>query len=70
MRAFEPKTFVRCKSCEDVVFSRYPGEWRACSCFSNESGGTGCYVDETRQYARIGGDPNNYEVLSERPDDN
>ena len=47
----EEVTFVpskyRCKSCEQVIFSTFPGEFVSCKC--------GNYVDQSRYYIRVGG---------------
>lgn len=39
----------KCKKCEDIIWSRRPGEFRPCKCGE-------CFVDQTRYYARFSGD--------------
>ena len=47
-------TKIKCKKCGDIVEGGYRGRLVWCSCES-------CAVDETEYYARIIGDPENWE---------
>lgn len=47
-KPFEAKTKLRCAKCDDVVFSKYSGDWSKCKCGA-------IYVDETDHYCRMGG---------------
>lgn len=51
-KRFEHKTVMKCGRCGDEIYSRYSGEFRACSCFDNKEGTGGCAIDETRHYCR------------------
>lgn len=51
-------TVYECSECGELIYSRYPGHWRACSC--------GSYVDQTNHYIRLGGETlNEVGLLSE-----
>jgi hypothetical protein len=39
--------------CKTVIWSSYPGEWKACTCGKS-------FVDETNYYARLGGTVEEY----------
>jgi hypothetical protein len=43
-KPFKP-THVKCVKCDDVIFSRYEGEFRSCKCGSIS-------VDQTKHYER------------------
>lgn len=56
---------IRCKICGEVLESNHVHDWVCCSCFKESSGTKGCFVDGGHEYRRIGGDPNDWEDLSE-----
>lgn len=43
----------KCKVCEDIIFSRYQGEFRRCRCGA-------IAVDQTAHYTRLIGEPSNF----------
>lgn len=49
---------ARCRKCQDVIESRSVHHWIACDCGA-------IFVDGGREYLRRGGDPENFEDLSE-----
>lgn len=51
--AFKPHKY-QCPTCEEVIFSSYPGEFVSCLC-------NNCFVDETQHYIRVGGNAIPYE---------
>lgn len=48
-------TRIKCLKCGDIIESDGHGKWVQCSCKS-------CYIDETPNYCRVGGDFKDYEV--------
>lgn len=48
-------TKIKCLQCGDIIESDGYGKWVSCSCGK-------CYIDETKYYCRIGGEPNKMEV--------
>ncbi len=49
---------IKCTNCKDTIESKYPGQWVSCSCFKNEKGNLGIYIDSCRydkNIIRIGG---------------
>jgi len=60
---------IGCMNCGDVIESMHVHDWVACSCFKNEEGNQGVFVDGGKEYLRRGGS-NNYVNLSETYDDN
>lgn len=48
------RTVITCLKCEDEIYSRYSGEFVACSCKT-------VFIDETPYYQRIGGDRQNFD---------
>jgi hypothetical protein len=51
------KSFIKCTNCGDVLISIHVHDFRACSCYSNEAGNKGCFIDGGDSYTRIGGSP-------------
>lgn len=49
---------IKCKLCGDIIEGDKKGRLICCTCES-------CYIDETPYYARIGGDPENWEVVKD-----
>lgn len=47
---FVPKTYMKCKKCNDVIHSSYSGEFVSCKCQAVS-------VDETFWYCRLIGEP-------------
>ena len=39
---------LRCKSCEDIIYSKQGGDWVSCSCWADEIGNKGVYMDRDR----------------------
>ena len=52
---------IRCKLCGDVIESKHIHDWVQCECGA-------CFVDGGKEYARIGGDFDNVEILTEYED--
>lgn len=46
-KPFHPPKY-KCTKCEDVIWSKYPGQLVSCKCGE-------CYVDQTRDYMRLSG---------------
>jgi len=61
---FNPPKF-RCRSCGCIVYSRWEGEFAACSCFKNAEDNKGIAVDYTRYYGRHIGNPASFEEITE-----
>ena len=63
----KPYTFpkFRCKSCSDIIYSKYEGHFAMCSCYENKADNKGIAVDYTRHYGRHIGDPNSFESVTE-----
>ena len=57
MEKVELKDFdvFKCKTCSDLMYSKYPGHFCTCSC--------GNFIDQTEYYTRMGGEPDNFEFL-------
>jgi len=55
---WESKTKVRCRKCDDVIWSKFAGQFVMCKCGS-------IYVDQTPHYSRYGGDPTLFEYIEE-----
>ena len=51
-KEFDPDHYM-CADCEDIIYSRYPGEFVMCSCKA-------IYVDQTPYYSRYGGQPEKF----------
>lgn len=46
---FKPwQHILQCTKCEDVIYSKYAGEWVPCKCGA-------IYIDSTPYYSRYGG---------------
>lgn len=52
---WKDRPYAKCGSCGDLIRSSYPGEFVACSCFANEVGNKGIFVDQCKYYYRAGG---------------
>lgn len=50
---------IKCKKCGDILEGDKKGTFIMCSCKS-------CYIDETKYYCRIGGEPQNIEEIKEK----
>ena len=48
-------SIYKCMDCGDEIYSKTPGHFSTCSCYKEEHGLTGCFVDQTEHYIRIGG---------------
>ena len=59
------KNSIRCKNCGDVLVSRSRHDWVCCSCFRESNGTRGVFNDGGLDYMRRGGNPDDYEDLSE-----
>lgn len=49
---------IKCKKCGDVLEGDKKGTFIQCKCKS-------CYIDETKWYVRVGGNPNEIEEIKE-----
>ena len=47
---------IKCKKCGDIIESKHRHDFVVCKCKS-------CYVDGGNDYSRIGGNPEEYEVI-------
>ena len=56
MTKFSPKHKLKCIFCNTTIKSSYSGEFVACECDK-------CYIDETHNYYRTGGDAGSYELF-------
>lgn len=54
---FNPPVY-KCANCNDIVYSKYSGEFATCTCFQDRGNGTGFFVDSTHHYTRYGGNIN------------
>lgn len=55
---------IKCKKCGDILVGDKKGTFIQCSCKS-------CYIDETKWYVRVGGNPEDiedYDKLKEQLD--
>jgi len=50
------------KCCNDIIWSRFPGEFRKCSCGQ-------VAIDQTEHYRRLLGDPRYYELYEEKDEE-
>lgn len=53
-KPWNPSKF-KCVKCDDIIWSKYPGEFVSCKC--NE-----CFVDQTRYYMRSSGNLELFEM--------
>lgn len=53
----KPEDFAvyRCRTCKDILYSKYPGHFSRCKC--------GNFVDQTEYYMRQGGNFDDFEYL-------
>ena len=56
---------IKCKVCGEVIESKHCHDWQCCKCFRDSGGAKGCFVDGGDSYLRRGGNPDEYEELSE-----
>lgn len=49
-------TKIKCRLCGDIIGGDYKGTFKECKCKS-------CYIDETKYYCRIGGNPGDVYIL-------
>ena len=49
---------IKCKSCNDIIFSKWQGQWVSCDCGR-------IFIDETAYYTRVGGSNDDYEVVDD-----
>lgn len=54
MAKLKNATVLLCNNCKSLVMSRYSGQWVQCECKN-------IYVDETEHYARMGGNPGDFQ---------
>lgn len=59
---------AKCGNCGDIIESVHRHDWVACSCFKNEVGNLGIFVDGGNAYWRAGGELGNIIRLDD--DDN
>ena len=52
-------TKIKCKKCLEVLEGDGKGTFKQCKCKS-------CYIDETKWYCRIGGNPQDIEFIEEK----
>lgn len=53
---FKPTYALKCKLCEEVIYSRYSGEFRWCKCKS-------IAIDQTEHYSRVMGNIEDIEEI-------
>ena len=51
-------TKIKCKKCGDIIQGDGKGTFILCKCKS-------CYIDETKWYVRVGGNPEDIEFIEE-----
>lgn len=51
-------TKIKCKHCNDIIESKYSGQFVQCSCGK-------IYIDETKYYCRVGGNEEDWEIVKE-----
>lgn len=56
---------IKCKTCGMILESTNRHDWQCCKCFKESGGTKGCFVDGGTSYLRRGGNPGEYEELSE-----
>lgn len=56
---------IRCKNCGEILESKSRHDFVSCRCFKESGGSKGCFADGGKDYLRFGGDPDEYENLSE-----
>ena len=54
MKEFKPPK-IKCLNCQEVIYSKYPGQWVCCPCYENKEDNKGCYIDSTEYYTRYAG---------------
>ena len=54
-------TKIKCKLCGDIIQGDKKGTFIQCSC-------TSCYIDETQYYIRVGGNPEDIELVGVNSD--
>lgn len=54
---------VRCRKCDDVIYSRYSGEFVSCKCGA-------IFVDQTEWYGRYGGNSEDFDRMEQPIDRN
>jgi len=59
----QQKNKAKCKNCGDIIESKHRHDFVACSCFENEEGNKGIFVDGGNDYWRYGGDLKNFERI-------
>lgn len=52
------KMKVLCKKCGDIIKGDGKGTFIQCKCKS-------CYIDETKHYCRVGGNPKEIEIIKD-----
>lgn len=52
-------TKIKCKKCLEVLEGDGKGTFKQCKCKS-------CYIDETKWYCRVGGNPQDIEFIEEK----
>lgn len=63
MSKWQPSIKVQCKLCDDIIWSRYEGEFRTCKCGAIS-------VDQTPYYTRYIGNSHNMNILGDDESDN
>ena len=54
-----PRVKIRCKKCNDIIFSEKDGAWTPCSCGA-------CFIDQNASYyTRIGGNKEDWEEIKD-----
>lgn len=54
---------IKCKNCGTIIHSVYRHDFQACKCIRPENA---CYVDGGFDYTRIGGHPENIELVEHK----
>lgn len=49
---------VQCRKCDDIIWSKYAGEFVTCSCGA-------IFCDQTPHYSRYGGNPDDFIYLED-----
>lgn len=59
------KNKAQCNHCQDILESTHRHDFVVCSCFKDEEGCTGIFIDGGLEYARRGGNLTNLIELCE-----
>lgn len=56
---------AQCLNCKEIIESKYRHSFVTCSCFTNEIGNKGIYLDGGDEYIRAGGCLENFKLIQE-----